>query len=262
MARSDNASPRQARAAAVAEHFARLAQSYGGGEYYTRRREAVLRAIRAEVACARCGLDLGCGNGRYLHEFRAMAPKAFFCGADLSPEMLAQARARSGCAVVRADASDLPFRDSVFDLIFASHVLPFVSDIRAVVKGIVRCLAPSGVLAATAGGGGLRTALEKEVGEQQWRRISSLVFSARERTDREGEELHREAFRAANLKLETRTASFEISWSGLEEWVQLRWFPFATEAEKAGVARAFSEIAPRTDRGLIALEERLLLGRR
>lgn len=263
MPEHDDSNPRHARAAAVAGHFARLAQSYGGGEYYARRRAAVMRAIRPELIRARRGLDLGCGNGRYLREFRNISPAAFFCGADLTAEMLAEARTRTGGGLVRADACALPFRTGAFDLIFASHVLPFVADIDGVVRGIARCLAPGGVLAATAARGRMMgAALHTMMGEERWKRFSPAVFGAVNRTGAESEQLHRRAFEGAGLRIEIRSARFEISWAGVEEWVRLRWLPFATAQEEAEVARVFSEIAAAADRGPIALEELLLLGRR
>lgn len=252
------------RAGAVADHFGRIAPTYGGGEYYTRRREAVVGGLRDELARSRRILDLGCGNGRYLAEFRAIAATAFLCGADLSPEMLAEARARVGAGVslVRAEALALPFRDSAFDLIFASHVFPFVTDIHGAVNDAARVLAPGGILIATAGRGVVGPSLRALMSEETWKRFAPAAFGGVQRIGAESEALHREAFRQARLRIETRRVRFAISWAGVEEWVRLRWLPFATEAEKAEVARAFSEIAAGTDRGLIALEERLLLGRR
>ncbi len=244
----------------VSEYFGRLAHTYGDGEYYAARRAAVIEAIRGEIMGARRGLDLGCGNGHYLEEFRTIAPGAF-CGADFSEEMLREAAARSRAPLVRADASILPFRNRAFDLIFASHVLPFVSDFRAAVKDIARCLAPGGVLVATAGGG-LRAALQDAIGEREWRTISALVIGARERSGGDVEEFHREAFLSAGLKLEVRTASFQISWNGVEEWVRLRWFPFATEAERTEAARVFSSIRASHAPNSIHLHEGLVLGRR
>jgi ubiquinone/menaquinone biosynthesis C-methylase UbiE len=81
---------------AVAQYFGRLAQVYGEGEFYIRRRTAVVGAISEEIAPARLILDLGCGNGRYLYDFRMSSPHAIAIGADLTAEMLEEARTRNG----------------------------------------------------------------------------------------------------------------------------------------------------------------------
>jgi ubiquinone/menaquinone biosynthesis C-methylase UbiE len=252
--------------AAVEEHFGKLAESYGGGEYYTSRRAAVLSAIAPEIAAARRILDLGCGNGRYLEEFSRSAPAAFAAGADLSADMLAQARIRNGAdaPLIRADACALPLRAALFDLIFASHVFPFVPDLRAAVRESVRCLAPGGALIASAGGNGMGQRVRSLVGAQLWARFRPGAFAsnARGRVAGENEDLHREAFAAAGLAIETRSANFSIGWDGIEEWVRLRWLPFASEPERREAGEIFAEMKAAAPGQSFALEERILIGRK
>ena len=52
------------------EYFGKLADSYGDGGYYRKRREATLAAVKQEVGSIANLLDLGCGNGTYLVRFR------------------------------------------------------------------------------------------------------------------------------------------------------------------------------------------------
>lgn len=252
--------------AQVSEHFARLADSYGGGEYYARRRNAVLRALMPYLTPARTILDLGCGNGRYLKEFVHAAPSRLVIGADLLPEMLTEARQRVGSAafLVRAEAGQPPFRDGSLDLIFASHVLPFVADLGAAVKAVARCLRTGGILAATVGQGRVAEALRDAIGEPRWAEFQNAVFGRirRLRDSIVREERHREAFAAAGLSVETISPTFEAGWSAIEEWVHLRWMPVAANEERATIERVLAEVRTIVGERRFTLEERILLGRR
>ncbi|MGH7949525.1 MAG: class I SAM-dependent methyltransferase, partial [Candidatus Binataceae bacterium] len=134
----------------TAAYFSLLARTYGDGELFGRRRAAVLAAIAGELRAARSVLDLGCGNGKYLADFVRLSGDTRVAGADLSADMLREARALVGAGVplVRADAAAPPFRAGAFDLIFASHVLIFASSLDAAVASCVRCLASGGTLVA------------------------------------------------------------------------------------------------------------------
>ena len=78
---------------------------------------------------------------------------------DLSPGMIESARAALGerAEYVVADAQELPFADSSFDVVVANHMLYHVSDRPKALAEIARVLVPGGVLhAATNGRGHLR----------------------------------------------------------------------------------------------------------
>lgn len=68
-------------------------------------------------------LDIGCGTGAQLEHYLEIGCEV--SGVDLSPAMLARARARLGEAadLHLADATDLPFPDDRFDLLLASMFL-------------------------------------------------------------------------------------------------------------------------------------------
>lgn len=253
----------------VAAQFARLAENYGGGEYYSRRREAVLRAFASEISRARKLLDLGCGNGRYLAEFAGPNSANFgrtVVGADLSAEMLVEARRRVGDAVslVRAEALSLPFREASFDFILASHVLPFVADLDTAVRSIGRCLAPGGMLVATVGHGHVAEALRGALGYTRWAEFESAVFGSWRRLRRSSvsEKRYREAFVAAGLSVETVVAGFEVEWPAIEEWIRLRWMPVAAEGERSHIERLVGELGGIVGDRSFALEERMMVGRR
>ncbi|HYC76806.1 MAG TPA: class I SAM-dependent methyltransferase [Planctomycetota bacterium] len=60
-------------------------------------------------------LDAGCGDGRHLAAWGRRGVVA--CGVDLSPELLAVARARGLRRLCRADVRALPFVDGAFDAV-------------------------------------------------------------------------------------------------------------------------------------------------
>jgi ubiquinone/menaquinone biosynthesis C-methylase UbiE len=249
----------------LAQYFGRLAQSYGDGEFYLRRRIAVVEAIADEIVHARRVLDLGCGNGRYLYEFKKSSPAAIAIGADLTAEMLAEARIRNGPAtpLVRADVTAAPVRDGVQDIVFASHVFQFVSDKDATMRDLARCLSPSGALILTIGGSGIREALRGFASDEQWGQLRQAAFPSRRRiVAAENEEPHREAMGRAGLTIETREARFAVTWNGIVEWIDLRWSPFMDAGQRATATRILGDLAPQLSSRRFDLSERLLIGRK
>jgi SAM-dependent methyltransferase len=249
----------------VAEYFGRLAPTYGDGEYYASRRTAVLRAIERELARARRMLDLGCGNGRYLAEFARRATLEMVVGADLSGEMLAQARRRVGPRphLVRASAEAPPFKRAAFDLIFASHVLPFVSDLDGSVRALARLLRAAGLLVVTVGRGPVRDYVREVIPDADWDAFSRAAFVRFGGRLRGGESLnqHRAALRAAGLDVEQRPAIFSVGWNGIAEWIRMRWLVHATAEERARAEQVLAAVPVAAQRRAFDITEELLIGR-
>jgi ubiquinone/menaquinone biosynthesis C-methylase UbiE len=253
-----------ARLGGVAEYFGRLAPTYGDGEYYGRRRGAVLRAIEPELAAARRMLDLGCGNGRYLAEFARRDTLEMLAGADLSGEMLAQARRRAGARphLVRASAEALPFKRAAFDLIFASHVLPFVGDLSSSVREIARLLGAGGSLVVTVGRGPVRDYLREVIPDAQWEALSRTAFARFAGRGRGGEglEQHRAALSGAGLEVERRRAAFSVGWDGIAEWIRMRWLVHATDDERARAEEIIAAVPAAVRTRTFDITEELLIG--
>ncbi|MFZ0887623.1 MAG: class I SAM-dependent methyltransferase [Candidatus Binataceae bacterium] len=250
----------------IAAYFGRLAKSYGEGVYYARRRVAVIAAVARELRDARSILDLGCGNGAYLAELCRLCQRARIVGADLSPEMLAEARRRAGTGVhlVQADAGALPFGTESFDLVLCSHVLQLVADLSGCVSGVARCLRPGGVLIATLQDSSVRERLRAAMTAEQWEDFARTVFReiAGRRPARTAE-AYSEAYRSAGLELESRSAPFSVGWTDVEEFVRIRWMPVASEQGRREMERMSARL--RADTGMtpqtFELREGILLGR-
>jgi ubiquinone/menaquinone biosynthesis C-methylase UbiE len=116
------------------------------------RRRAV-RRVELFVALAALGpgrtaLELGCGTG--LFTARVAACGASVQGIDLSPDLLAAARARTaGLANVRltcGNAEQTPYAAGTFDAVYGSSVLHHLDLDRALAE-MARVLKPGGLLA-------------------------------------------------------------------------------------------------------------------
>ncbi len=99
-------------------------------------------------------LDLACGPGNFSREFaRTVGPEGLVVGVDVSPTMLARAVAdneRSGIAnlaLVRADATALPFRSGTFDATCCFAALHLFADPFAALDEMRRILGPGGRIA-------------------------------------------------------------------------------------------------------------------
>jgi SAM-dependent methyltransferase len=99
-------------------------------------------------------LDLACGPGNFSREFaRAVGPEGLVVGVDASPTMLARGAddtRRSGIdnlALVRGDATALPFRDRSFDGACCFAALHLFADPFAGLDEMTRVLKPGGRIA-------------------------------------------------------------------------------------------------------------------
>ncbi|MFE5712124.1 class I SAM-dependent methyltransferase [Streptomyces sp. NPDC056501] len=101
-------------------------------------------------------LDAGCGTGRALPPLRAaVGPTGTVLGADLTPEMLAEAvRAGRGGpgqdgagTLLLADVGRLPVRDGALDAVFGAGLISHLADPVAGLAELARVARPGGRLA-------------------------------------------------------------------------------------------------------------------
>lgn len=96
-------------------------------------------------------LDLGCGAGTdSLVAAQMVAPTGHVTGIDMTPEMLAKARAAAddlgaaNISFVEAEAESLPFADSSFDVVISNGVIDLIPDKDEVFAELFRVLTPGG----------------------------------------------------------------------------------------------------------------------
>ncbi len=98
-------------------------------------------------------LDLGCGTGRHLEALRQHYPKAKIIGADMAMHMLAAAHRGQGWfrrrPLVCADALQLPFAATCFDLVYCNLMLQWCDDLDRTFAELRRTVKPHGLLLFT-----------------------------------------------------------------------------------------------------------------
>ncbi|MBI2865244.1 MAG: class I SAM-dependent methyltransferase [Chloroflexi bacterium] len=88
-------------------------------------------------------LDVGCGLGMYMSQFRRFSPEVY--GVDVDPAKVAEASA-SLPNVHAAPAEALPFDDGSFDVVFLHEVIEHVDDDRKTIQEAYRVLDKGGYL--------------------------------------------------------------------------------------------------------------------
>jgi len=96
-------------------------------------------------------LDLGSGAGTdSLVASQMVGPDGRVTGIDMTPEMLAKARASAAAMdatnveFVEGEAEQLPFADESFDVVISNGVIDLIPDKDAVFAELYRVLAPGG----------------------------------------------------------------------------------------------------------------------
>ncbi|MFW5748394.1 MAG: class I SAM-dependent methyltransferase [Chloroflexota bacterium] len=88
-------------------------------------------------------LDIGSASGPYYQPLMARAAEARYVALDYSAGMLQKNNAQYR---VQGDGQQLPFREDVFDVVMANHMLYHLEDIEAAIKEFRRVLKPGGLL--------------------------------------------------------------------------------------------------------------------
>lgn len=104
-------------------------------------------------------LEIGCGNGAYIPAAaRMVGPKGSVLALDVQPEMLRlledelnkqENLSISNVVLHQADATQLPFENEQFDVVFMVAVLSEIPDVPKALKEVKRVLKPDGRFAVT-----------------------------------------------------------------------------------------------------------------
>ncbi len=100
--------------------------------------ETLVKTIEAQEV-----LEAGCGTGHWLDLLQPAVSGIY--GLDPSPGMLAQAKQRGkDLRLVRGRATELPYTDQAFDLVFCVNAIHHFGDPRAFIFEARRLLCPGG----------------------------------------------------------------------------------------------------------------------
>lgn len=88
-------------------------------------------------------LDIGCGNGSFLHIARQLGWQTWGCDKDESALKIAS---QSGAKVFKVALPNIDLPDNLFDIITLSHVIEHVHDPALTLREIHRLLKPGGSL--------------------------------------------------------------------------------------------------------------------
>ena len=115
--------------------------------WYVAKRDLINRILAKTGRKFDRALDIGCGPGANIEVLNTFAGKV--TGVDISPKAIEYSRRiHPHNEFLLANAENLPFADSSFDLILCSEVLEHVEDTKAIAE-VLRILKPQGVLIIT-----------------------------------------------------------------------------------------------------------------
>jgi len=94
-------------------------------------------------------LDLGCGAGDSVEQFRNVNPSVAWTGVDIERSPEVAARRRTDADFVVFDGVSLPFEDRSFDAVYCKQVLEHVRAPAPLLAEVARVLRPGGLFAGS-----------------------------------------------------------------------------------------------------------------
>src|SRR3954454_23841924 len=94
-------------------------------------------------------IDLGCGTGDSVEQFRNVNPAVEWVGVDIERSPEVAARRRTDASFVTFDGVALPFEDGSFDAVYCKQVLEHVRAPAPLLAEVARVLRPGGLFAGS-----------------------------------------------------------------------------------------------------------------
>jgi SAM-dependent methyltransferase len=94
-------------------------------------------------------IDLGCGAGDSVVQFRNVNPGVRWVGVDVERSPEVASRRRTDAEFVTFDGVHLPFDDASYDAVYCKQVLEHVREPGPLLREVARVLRPRGVLAGS-----------------------------------------------------------------------------------------------------------------
>jgi SAM-dependent methyltransferase len=94
-------------------------------------------------------LDLGCGAGDSVDQFRSVNPSVDWVGVDVERSPEVAARRRTDAEFVTFDGVELPFGDASVDAVYCKQVLEHVRAPEPLLAEVARVLKPGGLFAGS-----------------------------------------------------------------------------------------------------------------
>jgi SAM-dependent methyltransferase len=111
--------------------------------------ETAFAGIAAEAGGEPRVVDLGCGAGDSVEQFRTVAPGVRWMGVDLERSPEVDARTRTDAEFRAFDGVRLPVGDGELDMVYCKQVLEHVREPEPLLRDVARALRPGGLLAGS-----------------------------------------------------------------------------------------------------------------
>jgi SAM-dependent methyltransferase len=140
-------SPSLARGSRIKQILNQLEYHLYFRQIYRNQVRIVIRGTGLRSGAGLKHLDVGCGRGLLLQEFRARGFDS--CGLDVVPDVVKYLNEELKIPSVCADVSEIPdrFAADSFDLVTAFYLIEHIPNVRETIQNIYRVLKPGGWMA-------------------------------------------------------------------------------------------------------------------
>lgn len=94
-------------------------------------------------------VDLGCGAGDSVDQFRSVDPDVDWLGMDIEESPEVRARRRTDATFATFDGINIPLPDAVIDAVYCKQVLEHVEEPAPLLTEVARVLKPGGLFAGS-----------------------------------------------------------------------------------------------------------------